>query len=75
MDRQIGTNCTSLLRKAILGALCFICEASGGFARLNRGAGECRNAANWTNLSRDDFVDNQVECHLFALAYNLGGFL
>ena len=29
----------------------------------------------WTRLSCHDFVDNQIQLQLFALAYNLGNFL
>src|ERR1019366_6355406 len=36
---------------------------------------EGKNAVKWTRLSCHDFVDNQVQLHLFVLAYNLGNFL
>ncbi len=36
---------------------------------------EGKNAVKWTRLSCHDFVDNQVQLQLFALAYNLGNFL
>ncbi len=36
---------------------------------------EGKYALNWTRLSCNDFVDNQVRLQLFALAYNLGNFL
>ncbi len=36
---------------------------------------EGKNAVKWTQLSCHDFVGNQVQLQLFALAYNLGNFL
>ena len=39
------------------------------------GIKEGKYALNWTRLSCHNFVDNQVRLQLFALAYNLGGFL
>ena len=36
---------------------------------------EGKYALNWTRLSCQHFVPNQVRLHLFVLAYNLGNFL